>query len=263
MSATYPFVAATTFVVTRPRGDSEAMVAWLTAHGATAFNFPVMSIAAIVPAPDAARLTRARAIIFVSSNAVRHGLAWLRASGGLTPAQLIYAIGPTTAAALVDAGVAHVQTAEAGADSEAMLALATLQDIAGHQILIIKGDSVGGGRHTLRESLQQRGAHVDELICYVRAKVMLPPVDIHTLVTKLAEPVPVVFFALSVETLDSLVANLGQVIGWQSALFLVPHARVAAAAQAHGVRHIAVVPVPLTAAIEPLEKIMQHFITQS
>jgi uroporphyrinogen-III synthase len=51
--------------------------------------------------------------------------------------------------------------------SEGLLALPSLQSLAGQRVLIVKGE---GGRDLLREKLAARGARVEELVAYRRVK---------------------------------------------------------------------------------------------
>lgn len=259
MRVTHPAVVATTFVITRPEQDGETLASWLNQHGAKTLSLPVLAIEPLAPALNATMVAGTQAIIFVSANAVRHGLAWIKSNLNLARLSGIYAIGPATVRALHAAGIMKVQYAESGLDSEALLALPVLQQVDGSSILLVKGESAEGGRQQLAQTLRARGAIVNELVCYTRRPLQTSAASRQTLQQALDSGNPVVFFALSVETLDSLMANLQPVAGWQRALFLVPHARVAQAARDRGVTSVAVIPVPLTSAIEPLEQILQQF----
>src|SRR5438477_634146 len=97
---------------------------------------------AIVIAPPVDRAPLASALrelasydfaVFVSTNAVEHALA----DAGLWPAQIVaFAPGPSTAAALHAAGVTSVRSPDCGTDSEALLALPELSDLAGKRVVI-------------------------------------------------------------------------------------------------------------------------------
>lgn len=120
-------------------------------------------------------LQRYKHLIFISGNAVRFGMQAILARRARLPQGLsVYAVGQTTAKLLEGFGLSVIC---AGADmtSESLLALASLQQVEGQEILIIKGE---GGRTTLRETLSARGAGVDELACYQRKCPQLPPGDL-------------------------------------------------------------------------------------
>lgn len=148
-------------LVTRPRAQAAELMAAIQSKGGTAISFPVIEIvprevAAIVA--DAHALPKPDIALFVSRNAVYHGLAY--AKGAIKGAT-----GPTTAAAIESAG----QTVEIkplqGYDSESLLAEPALQDVAGKQVLIIHG---GAGRELLATALAERGASVNYLSVYER-----------------------------------------------------------------------------------------------
>lgn len=247
------------FVVTRPRQDSVALAAALATQGAETLTLPMLAISPRAPTLAPARAALADAIIFVSANAVRHGLSWVNAVCGINRTNEIFALGPATATALREAGVVTVQTAPSGNDSEALIALPALQRVGDSRVLIVAGDSATGGRATLAAGLRARGAIVDELVCYERHAITVSTEERRALQDFLAHRESVAFFALSVETVTALVANLADVTGWESQLFLVPHARVAEAAHQLGIRHTAIVPLPIDAHIGTLATIMQSF----
>ena len=106
---------------------------------------------------DVAQLKDPAITIFISRNAVDHGLPY--ANGQLA------AIGPTTAEAIHKAGSRVDICPSSGFDTEHLLAEPALDDIAGKTIRIIRGD---GGRELLASSLEARGAHVDYVAAYRR-----------------------------------------------------------------------------------------------
>ncbi len=154
-------------VVTRPARQAAGLAAQLSALGAVPLVFPAI---VILPPPDRAQLDhvhetldRYQAAVFVSANAVEYGApspqAW--------PAQLrALAPGPGTAAALVAAGIPNVTIPQVRFDSEGLLALPDLREVAGWRIVIFRG---GGGRELLADTLRERGAQVDCVDCYRRA----------------------------------------------------------------------------------------------
>ncbi len=148
-------------LVTRPRAQADELVRAIEAQGGTAWCFPVLDIApfdALDVSNSVARLGEPDIVVFVSRNAVEHGIEY---SGG----GQIAVIGPATARAVNEAGrVVDIRPAE-GYDSEHLLAEERLRDVAGKRVRIVRGK---GGRELLAETLKQRGAKVEYLSVYER-----------------------------------------------------------------------------------------------
>ncbi len=148
-------------LVTRPRAQAAELVDAIHSNGGTAIVFPVIEILpqeaasiaaelALLPKPDIA--------IYVSRNAVRFGLTY-------TAGALLAATGPSTAAAIREAGRDVSIEPEEGYDSESLLRQPQLQAVAGKQVLIVRG---GAGRELLADTLRERGAIVNYLSVYER-----------------------------------------------------------------------------------------------
>lgn len=153
-------------LVTRPQQQSADLTAALESQGARAIAFPVMLVkprATTEISNDRAALSKADITIFISQNAVEHGLRY--ASGKLA------AIGPTTSAAIAAAGRIVDICPDTGFDSEHLLAEPEMSDVAGKTIRIIRGDA---GRELLADELRRRGASVEYLSTYKR---QLPEYD--------------------------------------------------------------------------------------
>ncbi len=124
----------------------------------------------ILPPEDRAALDHAHAAlstfdiaIFVSANAVEYGVP----DPDTWPAKLAtFAPGPGTAAALAATGINDVRIPATTFDSEGLLALPELQDVAGKRVVIFRGE---GGRGELGDGLRVRGATVSYVECYRRA----------------------------------------------------------------------------------------------
>jgi uroporphyrinogen-III synthase len=148
-------------LVTRPAGQAGELVAAIEAAGGHAIVFPVIEIAPRSPQAieaDRAGLADPDIIIFISRNAVEHGLAW-SGDGALA------AVGPATAAAIeASARVVDIRPAS-GFDSESLLQEPALRDVGGKTVRIIRGN---GGRELLATTLRERGANVDYLEVYRR-----------------------------------------------------------------------------------------------
>lgn len=170
-------LATRSVLVTRPAHQCEGLVARLSEAGAESVRLPTIEIESLVDDPRltaaVSELPRFDGVIFVSANAVSHAWPVIEAGGGLPSGLLVAAIGEATAEALRRRGVPEVVTAEAGADSEALLRLPVFTEVSGKRIAIFSGV---GGRTLLRDTLNDRGADVRVVPCYVR-RVPEAPVD--------------------------------------------------------------------------------------
>lgn len=115
------------------------------------------------PAAAAAldRAATADLVIATSANAVA-GAARLRPHW--TPTGRLLAVGKATAEALADYGGRSVATPERS-DTEGLLAMSALRDVAGHRIALLAGH---GGREALVEALTARGAQLEKIALYRR-----------------------------------------------------------------------------------------------
>ncbi|HWR75657.1 MAG TPA: uroporphyrinogen-III synthase, partial [Thiobacillus sp.] len=158
-------LAGRTVLVTRPAHQAVALTQAIRAAGGTAFEFPALDIEAVpleALAMPLVRLAEADMAIFTSPNAAQFGMAAIRAGGALSGAIQVLAIGPGTARALQAQGVSGIVTPD-GQDSEALLALPQLAEVAGKRVVIVRGV---GGRALLADALCARGAQVDFMECY-------------------------------------------------------------------------------------------------
>jgi uroporphyrinogen-III synthase len=157
-------------LVTRPAHQADNLCRMIEAEGGTALRLPLLSIE---PATNPGALQSRFAAghdcwIFTSANAVRHASPLM---AGHAPRR-IYAVGAATGAALAAAGFEQVLAPEAGASSEALLAIAELQAVQGQRALIVTGE---GGRGLLEEQLAERGAQVERADVYRRVPLPYPP----------------------------------------------------------------------------------------
>jgi len=159
-------------LVTRPAGQGDTLAAAIRQQGGCAVQFPLLDI---MPVEDPVRqsLIRERIqdldhyhiLIFISTNAVRYGLDWIDRYWPQFPAGIeVVAIGPATAAALSGLPCA-IHTSSAGMQSEDILRLPLLNDVAGRKIALFRGV---GGRELLAGTLRARGARVDYIETYER-----------------------------------------------------------------------------------------------
>ncbi|MEO8386219.1 MAG: uroporphyrinogen-III synthase, partial [Betaproteobacteria bacterium] len=193
-----------TLVVTRPATQAKRSANALREAGAIAIEFPVLDIAPITVSLAAKDLTAADAFIFVSANAVEYGVPTVRRAGAFPASAEIFAIGRATAAALSDAGFTNVVSPQQSIDSEGLLALRQLRAVTGRHIILVKGQSELGGRRLLEQTLTARGARVTTLECYRRGPLMPDSAAREALGESLAAGQIHAFFAMSTETLESL-----------------------------------------------------------
>ena len=190
-------------LVTRPAAQAQSLIQRIEQAGGEAIRFPTLEITA---ACDVAALERVLTdiarfdlAIFISPNAVAHGLTHLKkAHGGLPPRLAIAAIGRGTAKTLTDAGVTGVISPTEGADSESLLALPELGDVSGKHVVIFRGE---GGRALLGDTLRARGAQVAYAECYRRVR---PDTDAAPLGARLRDNGIDIVTVTSVESLRNL-----------------------------------------------------------
>jgi uroporphyrinogen-III synthase len=194
-------LAGVNVLVTRPAGQAGELVAAIDAAGGRSILFPVIEIAPRSPQDieaDLAGLADPDIVIFISRNAVEHGLAW---SGDAA----IAAVGPATAAA-IEAAARVVDIRPAGGfDSESLLAEPALGDVHGKTIRVIRGN---GGRELLAATLRERGATVDYLEVYARRTPGYTETEIADVAQKLQAGEIGAVVVMSVESFGNLLALL-------------------------------------------------------
>ena len=231
-------------LVTRPDHQAAGLAARIRELGGEAVLSPALLIE---PLADRLReLTPARLstfdlAIFVSPNAARIALAHIRQAGGWPPALKLAAIGPATAAEIVDArpgddGANGIIVSSQGFDSEALLETAPLQQVGGRRIAIIRGE---GGRELLGRTLEARGARVEYFECYRRLR---PAGTLDALLPRWRRGGIGASIATSAEIVENLYAMSGDAGSpWlRGTPMFVPHPRVATAAHRLGTRQVMV-----------------------
>lgn len=201
-------LAGRTILVSRPREQAAGLCRAIAAAGGEALAFPALEIAAVADPRRAAglwaRIAEYDWVIFVSANAVRY--AQNIADNGIIPPSStlrVAAIGAATARALHEAGAGPVLVPPEPGDSEALAAMAELQDVAGRRCLIVRGE---GGREWLADTLRRRGAQVDYAEVYRRT---LPDADITPLLARWRRGQIHAVVATSGEILRNLAAMIG------------------------------------------------------
>jgi uroporphyrinogen-III synthase len=202
-------------------------------HGGRAIRLPAIEILACRNPQQVRQLFASEWdwIIFVSPNAVAYGLKLL--AGQRIPQAGIGAVGASTAWQLKQAGISVDLIPDQGYDSEGLLSLPELNQVAEQKILIVRGD---GGRALLGDTLRTRGAKVRYAEVYRRVK---PNPRVEPLIADWDEQIQLVT-ATSREILQNLVEILGD-CGWpklaQTPLVVVSE-RMEQQAQQMGFRRI-------------------------
>jgi uroporphyrinogen-III synthase len=212
-------------VLTRPRAQVESLAGELRARGATVTVFPALEIVPVPLASDSqaalATLAFASLAVFVSANAVTHGLGAVRRTG-IWPSRVpVAAIGEATADALRNSGFDRVISPMGRADSETLLACPELQAVSGQNIIIFRGV---GGREQLRATLVSRGASVSYVECYRRMK---PPTDPAPLRAAIGRREVDAVHVMSAESLDNFLDLAGLDLSWSDVTLVVPHEAIA------------------------------------
>jgi uroporphyrinogen-III synthase len=192
-------------LVTRAEHQAGPLCEGIAALGGRPIRFPALAILGPA-APEAVRAQLARLptydlALFVSPNAVRHGLE-LWGDQPWPPGVQVGAVGEGSARRLRERGIDLALVPTQGFDSEALLALPELQQVAGKRVLILRGN---GGRPLLGDGLRARGAVVDYAEVYRRVR---PEIDPQPLLRSWRDQVQVVT-TTSGEVLENLWTTLG------------------------------------------------------
>ncbi len=223
-------LAGLKILVTRPRDQTKQLAQQIQQAGGIPLLFPLLEIAPVQDTKtlreQVSRLTQFNLAVFISPNAVTYGMTAIRAAGDLPPALKIATIGQGSAKALHELGIANVIAPTECFDSEGLLAMPELQNIAGWRVMIFRGD---GGRELLGDTLRSRGATVEYAACYQRSK---PQWDIQALLDAAPDAITVT----SSEALGYLWQMLGatQNDNISRIPLFVPHKRIAELARMQG-----------------------------
>jgi uroporphyrinogen-III synthase len=228
---------------TRPAYQNAAWITSLSQFGLPVVDLPLLKIEPVQQADQTQAIKNLildfdqfHKVIFVSQNAVREALVWLRDYWPQLPVGIEYfAVGSKTAESLLEEGL-QVVSGSQSMDSDELLSFAQLQNVWGQKILICRGV---GGLPRLGQTLQERGAIVRYLELYQR---LLPP-DATAMARDYCNAdldkdlVPI----FSSETLANLVEVLtANGIQQRTMTLVVPGKRVAQAAAQHGFNKVLV-----------------------
>jgi uroporphyrinogen-III synthase len=210
--------------ITRPVDQAKKLAALITEAGGTPILFPLIEI---TPLSDYSQFEAVISeinnydwAIFISSNAVQNGMPRLVKQG--IPTKLKFAaIGPVTANELQGFGVANVLVPNDRFDSESLLALPKMTNVAGKKIMIFRGV---GGRDVLAETLKTRGAQVTFAECYQRIN---PQTNCNLLAQLYAEKKLHGIVVTSSEAMRHLLDLAGSSDWLKHVTIFVNHARIA------------------------------------
>lgn len=155
----------THILITRPEGKGAALAQQLEQAGYQASLFPVLKITYLTPSStELSPLINADKIIFISQDAVT-ALAQLKPTIN-TKAQY-YAVGQQTADTVYEVfGVRAALPKQH--DSEGLLALKSLAEVGGSNIVLVKGQA---GRPDIAKTLKARGAFLNNCVVYKREPI--------------------------------------------------------------------------------------------
>lgn len=197
-----------TIWITRPQGQAENLITALSAHGGRVVHLPMLAITPVDVDPSIRNvimdLDHFDLVFFISTNAANFGMTlidqyWPQFPSGTS----VYAVGPTSAQVIAGFGVS-AQYPKTRMSSEALLAMESLQGIAGKKALIVRGV---GGRELLATALQERGVDITYLELYQRRCPEFPEGKLQALLTTDAPDAVVVTSAEALENLAHLLSR--------------------------------------------------------
>lgn len=199
----------THIMVTRPAHQASRLIDLLEVAGAKILCLPLIEIAAIKE-PKAAieqvkALPQADIVIFISQNAVTHGMSLIHQHGELPANVKLATVGLGSANLLGHLTDREVEIVPLGDfNSEGLLSHPELQDIEGKKITIFRGI---GGRNVLADTLSNRGARVSYAEVYQRQQ---PTLDLESLAKIwLNDPIDYICIT-SGAGIENLVANISK-----------------------------------------------------
>ncbi|NMH65158.1 uroporphyrinogen-III synthase [Shewanella salipaludis] len=221
-------------LLTRPDGRNAAMAAALSARGIAHLVTPLLAVEPLSGAALEAGLNRlqtADILIFISTNAVHYALS---SRSRPLPSQACYAVGDATWQALSQLGIAAVKAPDEQQQTEGLLTLPALREVKGKRIVIVRGQ---GGRETLAEQLQARGAEVSYLEVYRR---VCPPLEPQQILAQWQAFGIDTILVTSGEILENLLELVPkELFSWLRAChIIVPSPRISAQASAAGLTRV-------------------------
>lgn len=191
-------------LITRPEHQADALCRALTQQGAQTCHIPMLDIVPLARPESIHNLHNIHqyhSAIATSTNAVLHAHRLVPES--ITQAAQWFAPGAKTQAALRAHGATQVHAPSPHFNSEALLALPGLQQLAQQKILLVCGEN---SRPLLATTLQQRGAQVEHASVYRR----VCPDHAARLNAQFKHHAPDVITITSLEALDNLITLAAQ-----------------------------------------------------
>ena len=172
-----------TVLITRPQAKAEELKHLLTASGIEAELVPLLSVN---PLPTSAWQADLNALlnqtihglIFVSPIAVNYFCTSLPNKLTYLKNLPVFAIGVASARCLAGYGFANIIYPQQEENSEGLLTLAQLQNIAGQRFIIVRGSS---GRELIATTLRDSSAEVHYLSVYQSMRTELSPAELSLL----------------------------------------------------------------------------------
>jgi uroporphyrinogen-III synthase len=227
-------------VITRPAHQAGSLAARVGAAGGRVILFPVIEIvdpADLEPLNALVdRLHKFDLAIFISPNAVNKAMNLVGARRTLPAGLAIAAVGHASVNALRSRGVADVIAPAQSFDSEALLALPALEDVAGKRVVIFRGE---GGRELLGDTLIARGAQVEYAECYRRGRPQLDPAPLLNAWARDELHAVVVTSSEGLSNLFGMIGKAGATRLASTPVF-VPHARIAETANMRGLTRVVI-----------------------
>lgn len=228
-----PPLTGLTVLVTRPEQQATELSARIQALGGDALLLPVLEIVPrAIPLPEQAH----ELLIFISANAVQHGLSVLQSQfelaklAGFTPR--IATVGAATAAMLEEHGYRADITPTTQASSEGLLEHAALQAPPA-TVLIVRGQ---GGRELLRDTLIARASSVTVAEVYERVPTQPAVEQLNAVLSLLRSTELDIITVTSIDilqALDALLSSVDRELAHRVSL-LVGSARIATQARQLG-----------------------------
>jgi uroporphyrinogen-III synthase len=210
--------------ITRPVDQAKKLAELISNASGTPILFPLIEI---TPLSDYSQFEAVISdinsydwAIFISSNAVQNGMPRLLKQG-VPPTLKFAAIGPVTSKELQSFGITNVLSPKDRFDSESLLALPEMTNVAGKKVMIFRGV---GGRDVLAETLKAWGAQVIFAECYQRIN---PQADCDLLAQLYSEKKLHGIVVTSSEAMRHLLDLAGDVDWLHNVTLFVNHARIA------------------------------------
>ena len=163
-------------LATRPEAQNQTWLNRLITEGYDVLAMPLLELITVSDRVNGnaiksqvLNLDHYQKLIFVSQNAVNHAFEWIDRYWPQFPIGIeCYCVGKKTASVLnhhLQQSSISIATAEQAMNSEELLSLPGLQQVAKEKVLIFKGV---GGRTKIQSELENRGAHVECCDLYLR-----------------------------------------------------------------------------------------------